>query len=279
MTENNSTIPVRRCSKCDEEKPVTEFRVKHNQCKACQREYGKRYRAENREKRNKKNRQWRAENREKEVARSRQWHAANREYNREYRRRYRAENKEHLNERGRQWHAANREYALKYAKQYRTDNYEREIERNRQYNAINCEKRREYRAQNRHIYRANLNRYRARKRALPDTWTVQHWQLALEYFNGCCAVCGRKIDLFTSLDADHWIPISSPDCPGTIPENMIPLCSNKQAIEGQEPGCNQSKGAIMPDAWLAQRFGEAQAIEILARIGAFFEWIANTDLT
>lgn len=113
------------------------------------------------------------------------------------------------------------------------------------------------------------NRRRARKQALPDTWTLLHWKLALEYWYGCCAVCGRQLrDLFGTHKpaADHWIPLTSPDCPGTIPTNMIPLCHG-------EGGCNNSKGAKMPEEWLSERYSKQKVHEILNHIELYFEWI------
>ena len=44
------------------------------------------------------------------------------------------------------------------------------------------------------IYQQNR---KARKNSLPNALTHTHWQYALNYFNGCCAVCGRQLnDMF-----------------------------------------------------------------------------------
>lgn len=113
------------------------------------------------------------------------------------------------------------------------------------------------------------NRRRARKRNLPDNFTSSDWQRALHYFKGCCAACQRPMNgLFHAPHADHWIPLSSPECPGTIPENMIPLC-------GGTDGCNQSKNAKDAAEWLAAKFGPRKAVEILTRIEAYFEWVKS----
>lgn len=110
---------------------------------------------------------------------------------------------------------------------------------------------------------------RARKRSLPDTFTPRDWQRSLEYFNGCCAVCERPLrDLFGShtASADHWIPLVSPNCPGTVPTNIVPLCHGVG-------GCNNSKEAKNASEWLIGKFGKRRAREILKRIEAYFEWV------
>jgi len=109
----------------------------------------------------------------------------------------------------------------------------------------------------------------ARKRGLPDDFTVDQWQRCLDYFNHCCAVCGRQMkDLFGThtVAMDHWIPLSSPDCPGTVAHNIVPLCHG-------EGGCNNSKGAKIPETWLKKRFGGRKAKAIVARIEAYFDWL------
>lgn len=128
------------------------------------------------------------------------------------------------------------------------------------------------RKNNPEAYRASMHRRLARQHGLPDTLTTQDWQRALDYFHGCCAVCGRQLqDLFGThtVAADHWIPLSSPNCPGTVVTNIIPLCH-------QLGGCNNSKGNKDPLRWLEQRFGKRKAKQILKRIEEYFEWVTNS---
>jgi hypothetical protein len=114
--------------------------------------------------------------------------------------------------------------------------------------------------------KTRYNRRRAKFLALPDTFTVDDWIFALAYFHGCCAACGRQLnDLFgeRTAAADHWIPLNAPDCPGTVPENIVPLCHGKD-------GCNNSKHAKHPIEWLIERFGKHKANQINQRIQEFF---------
>lgn len=116
--------------------------------------------------------------------------------------------------------------------------------------------------------RAMSQRRLARKRNLPDTFTAADWQHALNYFNGCCAVCGRPPGLWHTLAADHWTALSDPDCPGTIPTNIVPLCHPRK--DGGD-SCNVSKHNKNPEQWLVEKFGKRKAKKILARIQAYFD--------
>jgi hypothetical protein len=110
--------------------------------------------------------------------------------------------------------------------------------------------------------------YIVRKRRLPDTFTDQDWQRALEYWGHQCAVCGRPRGLWHTLAADHWIPLSDPDCPGTIPTNIVPLCHG-------EGGCNNSKRSRSPQDWLEAKLGRKQAFQKLIEIDAYFLWVKD----
>lgn len=158
-------------------------------------------------------------------------------------------------------------YALKH-KGSRAEYY-------REYERINKETKRAYRKEyyrrpeiKRRIY-TNEQRKRARKLSLPHTLTAQEWQHALNYFNGCCAVCGRQLnDMFGEFKAamDHWIPLSykGDDNPGTVATNIVPLCHGVD-------GCNNSKHNKLPDVWLKHKFSTRKANEIMKRIQDYFD--------
>jgi 5-methylcytosine-specific restriction endonuclease McrA len=73
----------------------------------------------------------------------------------------------------------------------------------------------------------STERRRARKLALPCTLTREDWQRICDRFFGVCVYCLRA----DGTTIDHIIPISSPVCPGHVPENVVPAC----------PRCNASK--------------------------------------
>lgn len=78
------------------------------------------------------------------------------------------------------------------------------------------------------------NARRQRRCGAAYFWTWDHWQFALQWWGGRCAYCGGSAD-----EQDHFVPLSAPDCPGTVPGNMVPACGR----------CNRSKGAKLADAW------------------------------
>lgn len=189
----------------------------------------------------------------------REWYAANREqqgqYNQEYRRQHQQERAAYK----REYRRKNRDKYLLlnrlYHRNYYHTNKERASISHRRWQKKNPVKQVVY-----------LQRRRARKRKLPDTFTAEQWFQCLEYFNYCCAVCGSPLrGLFGDIKphADHWIPISyeGNDNPGTVAGNMICLCNS----------CNSSKSAKMPYDWLKEQFGIRKADEILVRVNAYFE--------
>lgn len=107
---------------------------------------------------------------------------------------------------------------------------------------------------------------KARKRSLPNTLTHNQWQACLNYWHGCCAICGKQLnDMFGDFKAhaDHWIPLSyeGDDNPGTVVTNMIALCKF----------CNLSKRATMPNKWLEREFGKRKAKQIAERVQTYFD--------
>jgi hypothetical protein len=156
------------------------------------------------------------------------------ECNRELSRQYRKENPEKVREQTRRWRARNpekaraqwtrsmnnlREERLAYNLYYRTAFPDKVKNASRRWRAKNPDKHRNYE-----------RRRNTRKKQLPFNFTVDDEKRALEYWHGCCAICGRQLrDLFgeTEPQFDHWIPLTDkrPDNPGTVPENMVALCN------------------------------------------------------
>lgn len=104
---------------------------------------------------------------------------------------------------------------------------------------------------------------RSLQRGMKCDLTKSDWKRALEYFHDCCAVCGRPQGLWHTLAQDHWIPLSSPDCPGTTAKNIVPLC---HGIDG----CNNKKNSKNPETWLVETYGIRKAKSILQRIESYF---------
>lgn len=94
----------------------------------------------------------------------------------------------------------------------------------------------------------NLKR-RERTYNRPFVWTATDWDDCKRAWGECCAYCGHK----RKLTQDHFIPISDPASPGTVPGNIVPACG----------ACNSSKCNRSPYEWCANP-------RIIARILAYF---------
>lgn len=192
--------------------------------------------------------------------------------------RYQAKHKEHIREQRRRYKQANRE---RITKRNREIYVRKKLEENPNWKPFRVMTDEERRVKN----RANGQRFwrrrpemrkvykqkrRVREVQLPYCFSGDDWQRSLDYFQNHCAACGRPRGLWHTLAPDHWIPISSPLCPGTVPTNMIPLCHGTD-------GCNNSKCGKLPEQWLVDRFGARKAKQILKRINDYFDWVRQQD--
>lgn len=120
--------------------------------------------------------------------------------------------------------------------------------------------------------RESLLNYRARKASLPNNFTTDDYCFMMDYWHGCCAICGRPAGLWHTIARDHWIPLrpeyvlEQPN-PGTVPWNILPLC---HAQKGGANGCNNSKNDSDPVKWLMKKLGPKKGKAKLAEINAFF---------
>lgn len=185
----------------------------------------------------------------------------------------------------REWVKNNPEQKKQQDKEYAANNAERKAETKRRWVKNNPDKKlqasRDYRKRNpgkntpvATIWRllnpdstkAIKHRRRAKEHGLPNVFTDENWRNALEHFGGCCAVCGRPAGLWHKIAADHWIPLTADNCPGTVPTNIVPLCHGLG-------GCNNSKSNKDPMEWLQSRFGTRQAQLIIERIEHYFKQV------
>lgn len=163
--------------------------------------------------------------------------------------------------------------------QRRADPVKREIDRIRsnkagkEWNKRNREKVRQraraYQQANKEKMRILTRRRQARKKSLPDTLTEKEWQFALDYFGGCCAYCGKPAGLFDVLCVEHYVPISSPDCKGTTADNCLPAC------HGGIKSCNNLKHDKDPETWILSHFGKREGRKIIKRIADYFATVRS----
>jgi hypothetical protein len=180
---------------------------------------------------------------------------------------YQRANKDEVNERGRRRWAKLGEDRNAQRKQQRIDDPKGAHKKDRLHRERNKDSvaraQRRFRADNPDKRMVHKQKRMARKVGLPDNFTAQDWQNCLNYFDGCCAACGRPPGLFHTLAADHWIPLSSPDCTGTIPANIVPLCHG-------DLGCNNRKFNKDALTWLVESFGEKKGKQIFDKVQAYF---------
>ena len=113
------------------------------------------------------------------------------------------------------------------------------------------------RDRNRALRRGIARRRREREAARPSQFTHTDWLKCKIAWGYTCAYCGLRAKRLTQ---DHFIPLIDPECPGTVPWNIIPACVT----------CNSSKSTSSPSAWYTRhRRGFIKGR--LATIRAFLE--------
>lgn len=183
-----------------------------------------------------------------------------------YNKQYKKDNKQKIKINKKLYNIKHKNEIIKYRRQYRNRNKDKIKEYNKQYREKYPE-----------VARKSKLKRRSLKANLPFNFTVVDECIALTYFNNCCAICGRSFkDLPNSLHVsfDHWIPLSDKrlDNPGTVPENMIPLCCGVG-------GCNSLKHARNPEQWVILEYGETFGKSILERIETYFKWVSIRNKT
>lgn len=268
----DSSDNLKRCTKCGELKPRDAFhRLAESadglksQCKVCRNANERETRANNRDELNRRSREWKQNNKDKISKSGRNYRETHREELKAKKKTYYEENKEVLNVRSSVRRQKNKEAIREQKRKYAQEHRDHLREYRRKYHQLHRD---EQRAKavlrqatpiGKAAVVADRHRRRARERRFPASFTPQDWLVAVAYFDGCCAVCGRPPGLWHKLSADHWIPLTSPDCPGTVPWNIVPLCHGVD-------GCNNQKNDRNADEWLVAKFGKRKGRAIQKRI-------------
>lgn len=274
---SDHTIPTRRCNICEEEYPLTsEYfnRGKGNRggflptCKPCHAQL-QATRVENMIKRN--------QEQGYEVPATKVCSVCGTEYpatrehfypRKEARDGLRKDCRKCFDAKQNEWKARNadrvKETSRAKTNRYRGRNRDKVLASTREWKAANKDKIQAYRDANKRAFALYARRRRDRKAGLADDLTLAQWQAAVDHFCGCCAYCGRQPDLFQTLCVEHFIPISSPDCPGTTVSNILPACAGVA-------GCNNKKHNKEPHSWVIATFGKAKGAKILKRIREYFD--------
>lgn len=273
--DHTPNVDVKRCAKCGEIKNRAEFhRERKNkdglrsQCKTCRSIENAEYRASHSEECKARSKRYYAEHREDLLEYQTQYAAAHPEVKKRARRKYTLAHPDRVNAHTRKYKARHREHIAEYNATYRKNNHARVRKQARDYYRSHRDECAAYFKKNPHVGRLAAQRRRARLKGLPNNFTREDEIKMHEYFDHRCAVCGKPVGLWHILALDHWIPVSSSNCPGTIPANIIPLC---HAVKDGEGSCNKSKLNRDPREWLVSTFGIRKANKILKRITAYFD--------
>lgn len=168
---------------------------------------------------------------------------------RENEKRYKNSHREEVRAAGREYWRLRPEKHRENSRRWRIHNREAAIQRTIRWQKKNPDKVNQYK----HV---SQQRRLAKKHSLPSTLSTKDWICCKSYFKNCCVYCGIK----TKLTADHYVPLASPACLGTVANNILPACIS----------CNSSKHRKNPVYWILDKFGHTKAMEILENIQSYF---------
>lgn len=231
-----SIPPLKRCSKCGVEKPLSEF-TKHKlspggmrgYCKACAAIGRRAYYVRNAEQQREATRQYRQAHPDAIREYKREYHHRNRDtvnqdrrdqYQEQIQERrakardYRQRNLDNKRALGRRWRAQHPDRARQQSRESYYRNHDQRLAYARAYGP-------RWKAANRGAVLAMKHRRRARKAGNGGTHTAQQWRELKAHYNHRCLRCGRS-EPDIKLTPDHVVPIS---LGGTSDiDNIQPLC-------------------------------------------------------
>ncbi len=228
--------PTKRCKDCGNDYPATtEYFHKmkgiylQSYCKSCCSIRNVAYYANNADKAKAAAKEWCKSNPDKVKASLKKWYQANKDRVKQATKHWAANNREKTRGYKRQWEQRNLEQVKANREKWRLSNPDKVRLKTERHRKNNPEK-----------YRLYAQKRFTLKKALPyapiDTDHMLTW------FDNSCAYCDCKLEKY---HLDHFIPLTDPKCPGTIPSNIVPAC----------PSCNSSKSNKPPLEWLMFKLG------------------------
>ena len=155
-------------------------------------------------------------------------------------------NKEKIKEYRHNQYLKNRDYELEKDKNYNKKN--RNIIRERERKYLSTEK-------GKQVNHLKTVKRRTRLNKLKNDFNLEQWEKCKNYFNNCCAYCGKK----EKLTVEHFIPISKGG--NTIAKNILPICKS----------CNSSKQEKDFEKWYKEQ--KFYSIEKINKINEYFKQI------
>jgi hypothetical protein len=214
-------VETKRCSKCGEVKPVSEFSKDKSrkdglqrQCKSCVKQYNQDHREEKK--------QYYQDHREERKQYNRQYNQDHKEEKRQYHKQYNQDYKEKIKQYNKQYNQDHREERKQYHKQYNQDHKEKIKQYRRQYNQDYKEKIKQHRRQYKNkkyktdtTFRLNHIISKAISKSIKNNKNGYHWEDLVGYtlddlkqhlekqFKD-----GMSWDNYSNWHIDHKIPIS-----------------------------------------------------------------------
>lgn len=212
------------CSKCKEEKDVSEFGTRNrnksklrSQCKSCEKEY----RDANKDKAKERQRINYIKNKEKIDAVNKEYYKNNKERLIKIACEKQKNNREEVNKRKREWRKNTKEIRAAVDKKYREENKDRLSEKTRENNRRRWNEDILFRFKG--IIRNNISNSIRREGFSKNTRTFSILGCSYEFFRGYIEAQftkGMSWERFNEIDLDHIIPISS----AKTEEDVIRLC-------------------------------------------------------
>lgn len=206
-----SIVAEKRCGRCGEVKPVSEYYSKgktpagtprlREYCKPCCAAISKkRY----------------ADNPQKYIDASKAWNKSH---------------KEQKNRNNNTSRMRNLDVVREKDRQYRSDNREKVLDGLRRYYIANKEKfaqyKRDWLSRNKDKKTVQVHRRRARKMQVANSLSVSDWNEILESYGNKCVYCNSP-----ATEQDHLIPFFSGG--GNVPENVVPSCKTCNVTKGKK---------------------------------------------
>lgn len=186
-------IESKRCSKCGEVKPISEFHIRDrnkgsyvSRCKDCKKHYRKQYYEDNREKENKNSKRYNKEHSEEISTQKKQWYQEHKEDIRAYNKNYYKNNRDNELKRSKERRKNYPEYLAKYQREYRQTLKGK-------------------------LAHGNFEHYRRiKKNTTPKKHHITEiqWQKILENQDNKCIMCGVGFTDENIPTIDHIMPLS-----------------------------------------------------------------------
>lgn len=197
----NTTIISKICTKCNEEKSISEFYTRnkskdgfHNQCKECNSNVKKSWYLNNIERVSARGKAYHLENKDHRNSLMRDWYEKNKDSKKEYNKDYYIENIEQVTKKKKEWYINNRESCLSYLKSWREEN----PDKIKHYNAT-------WYKENPEQHAAHVRNRRARERLASGTHTSKDIKNLFTLQRGKCAVC--RVSIEKGYHVDHIVAL------------------------------------------------------------------------